>query len=830
MTLQNKHFSCVKPCKLLFFFLFFLCRKEAIFAQKDTEFWFVAPEISQGSLNYDRPTVFRFSTYDGPATITISQPANPAFPVQTINVAANNTGVLEFPPFYDFVENTPANTVLDKGFLIESTAPISAYYEVIGAYLSNPGLFSLKGKNALGLHFYVPFQTLIRNSDAYFPLPHASFDIVATADNTAVTITPTRALLGHAANVPFSILLNRGQTYSAEAASQIASEHPSGSSVIADKPIAITVKDDLLDGGAFYGGFCRDMMGDQIVPVEKTGTKYVIQKGLLSGPEAVFVIATADGTSVSFDGAPVATLNAGESTVLNVSGQHFVQSNAPIYVWQMTGNGCELAGEILPALDCSGSEAVRFVRTIDDVFHLFLVTHSGNQGGFSLNGSTAYIQAADFQPVPGSNGEFVAATIECSNAVVPTGQSSIVTNSTGVFQMGFLNGGPVGNGSRFGFFSDFGGQIKIAEKVMLCPGDTVRYDGLTLSEPGLYQQTRSGIQGCDTLIEITVVPATTDTTLLYAITCDSAQVGVSQQVLNNEAGCDSTVITAFVLVAQPTLADTVLLCPGESVLINGLSYTEADTTITYMSPANPGCDTLVTVLLQYSPQPPDITKIIVFCPGESVMIDGASYTQPDTVLSLLPALGCDTLATYILQLASQPTVYIGNDTTINLGDSLLLSAVLLNSGQGVQYEWQPSGSITCPTCPVTFAQPVASAIYSLYVSDINGCMSHDSRLVVVRKLPVFIPNVFAPNADNENDHFTLYASAGVEAIELLQIYDRWGSLVFENQHFAPSISHFGWDGKISGQTAAAGVYTYLIRVRLRDGSGEVFKGDLTLVK
>jgi hypothetical protein len=66
-------------------------------AQKDTEFWFVAPETSQHNSNLDRPVAFRYSTYGLPAKITVSQPANPAFTVQILNIAANTSGALFLP-------------------------------------------------------------------------------------------------------------------------------------------------------------------------------------------------------------------------------------------------------------------------------------------------------------------------------------------------------------------------------------------------------------------------------------------------------------------------------------------------------------------------------------------------------------------------------------------------------------------------------------------------------------------------------------------------------------------------------------------------------------
>ena len=144
-----------KSLTYLFIFSFILSAK-SLYGQKDTEFWFVAPEISIGTVNYDRPTALKFSTYDASAIITVSQPANPAFTVQTISLPANTSGSIQFSNV-DNIENTPANTILNRGLLITATAPISAYYEIIGGCGCNPEIFSMKGKNALGTNFYVPF-------------------------------------------------------------------------------------------------------------------------------------------------------------------------------------------------------------------------------------------------------------------------------------------------------------------------------------------------------------------------------------------------------------------------------------------------------------------------------------------------------------------------------------------------------------------------------------------------------------------------------------------------------------------------------------------------
>ena len=130
--------------KLFYLLLFSLLLGFQSFAQLDTLFWFVAPEVAQN--HGDRPIVFRFATLATPATITISQPANPAFPAQVINLGANAAQTLDLTPWIDIIENKPANTTLPYGFKILSTAPIMAYYEVVTSCNCNPDIFTLKGK------------------------------------------------------------------------------------------------------------------------------------------------------------------------------------------------------------------------------------------------------------------------------------------------------------------------------------------------------------------------------------------------------------------------------------------------------------------------------------------------------------------------------------------------------------------------------------------------------------------------------------------------------------------------------------------------------------
>jgi hypothetical protein len=82
-----------------------------------------------------------------------------------------------------------------------------------------------------------------------------------------------------------------------------------GSHIQSDKPICVTIKDDLVQNGN-----CADLHGDQLVPTDIIGTDYIAMRGNLSSPERVYILATQAGTDIFLDGAatPSANLNAGE--------------------------------------------------------------------------------------------------------------------------------------------------------------------------------------------------------------------------------------------------------------------------------------------------------------------------------------------------------------------------------------------------------------------------------------------------------------------------------------------------------------------------------------
>jgi PKD repeat protein len=199
------------------------------------------------------------------------------------------------------------------------------------------------------------------------------------------------------------------------------------------------------------------------------------------------------------------------------------------------------------------------------------------------------------------------------------------------------------------------------------------------------------------------------------------------------------------------------------------------------------------------------------------------------VLQVLDAAGCSVFDTIQIVEPVANSVDVGPDITIHLGEAIDLNGTVSHPGNVAQYAWQPPLNVACPACLNTTAIPALTTTYTLFVTDTNGCVVSDARQIRVLPSSVYIPNIFAPGS-SLNDHFTAFSGPGVDAIELLQVFDRWGDLVFENKNFKPSVLSSGWDGTFRGEDAPAGVYAYFMKIKFIDGTVQLFKGDVTVLR
>jgi gliding motility-associated-like protein len=170
------------------------------------------------------------------------------------------------------------------------------------------------------------------------------------------------------------------------------------------------------------------------------------------------------------------------------------------------------------------------------------------------------------------------------------------------------------------------------------------------------------------------------------------------------------------------------------------------------------------------------------------------------------------------------------DTILETGTSVSLPVLVLPFSTGYTYAWTPEAGLSCTDCPEPQAAPVVSTIYELQVLDAYGCEEVGAvRVEVINPRRVYVPNAFSPNGDGRNDYLTVYGGPEVAMIGTFRIYDRWGGEVFVGRDLAPG-GQTGWDGRVAGESAPAGVYTWYAVVRYQDGQEEVRKGDVWLMR
>jgi gliding motility-associated-like protein len=178
-----------------------------------------------------------------------------------------------------------------------------------------------------------------------------------------------------------------------------------------------------------------------------------------------------------------------------------------------------------------------------------------------------------------------------------------------------------------------------------------------------------------------------------------------------------------------------------------------------------------------------------------------------------------------------PAVDLGPDLTQYPGDSTLLTGIL-HVTQLDTFYWSPTQFMSNPGDLTTYVKPEHTQAYTLTVQDTSGCKASDQVLVVVKKTPrVFVPNVFHPGSANaRNEYFTVYGGPEVVRVHHMQVFDRWGDLVFENRDFPPNSPKDGWDGRYAGKDVNPGVFIYVIELELIKGDTDTVSGDITVVR
>ena len=181
-------------------------------------------------------------------------------------------------------------------------------------------------------------------------------------------------------------------------------------------------------------------------------------------------------------------------------------------------------------------------------------------------------------------------------------------------------------------------------------------------------------------------------------------------------------------------------------------------------------------------------------------------------------------------------VSLSSPSVINLPIDSIIGITANYSGGSAPYTftWAPDTGINCDTCTSILVVGTGDTIfYTFIIYDANGCIGIDSVLILSE--PCFqaklIPNVFSPNGDGMNEEFYIPGVCPNEKYSL-QIYDRWGILLFSTTQ-----RNNGWDGRTNaGVAAKEGTYYFVVTLSAQKDKFDnpiddsIYKGFVTLVR
>jgi hypothetical protein len=395
----------------------------------------------------------------------------------------------------------------------------------------------------------------------------------------------------------------------------------------------------------------------------------------------------------------------------------------------------------------------------------------------------------------------------------------------------------------------------------ICTGDSSLIFGQWQQTAGIYSQTFTAAGGCDSVHTVTldVLPALAGAETRSICTGDSSLIfgqwqqtaGIYSQTFTAAGGCDSVHTVTLAVLPALAGAETRSICTGDSSLIFG-QWQQAAGVYSQTFTAAGGCDSIHTVTLETLPLPsasPDV--LAPLCQGDSsgrIEIIGAAGLEyslnggpflPAGLFDQLPAgvyhirirdaAGC--IAGQSLGLPDPPALSLDmpGDTLIDPGAPVTLQPLV--GADMVLYSWLPPLYLDCSDCPAPVSTPSQSVTYVLTIQNADGCAVSDSVRVAVRaqeESGIYVPNTIRQGS-NSNGLFAVFAPTDVLEVKRMEIFDRWGNLLFSLEHAAPDGTQ-GWDGTARGQVVMPGVYVYVLELELADGTRMVKRGDVTVLR
>jgi gliding motility-associated-like protein len=263
-----------------------------------------------------------------------------------------------------------------------------------------------------------------------------------------------------------------------------------------------------------------------------------------------------------------------------------------------------------------------------------------------------------------------------------------------------------------------------------------------------------------------------------------------QLIVTNKYGCRDTVVQQITIHNNPK-ADYTYEIPCQGA---GIKFTDQSTMT----------DTVINQYNWFSRSTINGTeKQYAGTPSLITFDDANNYTVD---LLVTDANGCTDTTTKLIPVKPKPATafnYIEN------ADNIMGKLHFTNQTTGaISYNWNlGEGSTSTQFEPEIKYSIEGDYTIVLVATSADGC--NDTAYRHYYYMPgLWLPNAFTPDGDGKNDIFQPVTQRNSLKPYLLNVYNRWGQLVFTS-----SEPETGWDGTLNSEPCPEGLYTYFIQYK-----------------
>ncbi len=370
----------------------------------------------------------------------------------------------------------------------------------------------------------------------------------------------------------------------------------------------------------------------------------------------------------------------------------------------------------------------------------------------------------------------------------------------------------------------------------ICQGGSYTFNGTAYTTAGTYTAKLVNSKGCDSIATLVLTVKQPSSSSTSITVCPAglpykwngqnyAAVGTYLVHLTNNDGCDSA--ATLVLSVTPTLTSTtnISVC-SLPYNWNGTAYTAVGT-YTFKLTSSAGCDSIATLVLSLKAGTTSSTPVSICANAFPYVWNGQSYTAAGNyTIHLTNSIGCDSAATLVLTVTPKAKVdVITGPSEVELNQSISLA----DATSGGAWSITPTSIATIDNNGKVTGVALGTATVSYTIPN-AACGSDTAHYpITVSSQQVFIPNLFSPNGDTQNDQFYVRGVSSAYKNVTLTIFDSWGSILFQSSGNLNDPNN-GWKGDYKGKPQPPGAYVYIAKLTLTSGGTVTKKGIINLIR